>query len=132
MADTPKNPERHHTFMPKDKKSSKDFHSTPNLDELEKGPWPSFVTGLKRLAMEEKFGNMVQLLRDVFPAPASSPARRVGLIGASVTRIPVASWTALAIAAAVGYSDVVSFYHAFRAEEPLTPRRFRAIHRIRG
>jgi sulfite reductase alpha subunit len=59
MADTPKNPERHHTFMPKDKKSSKDFHSTPNLDELEKGPWPSFVTGLKRLAMEEKFGNMV-------------------------------------------------------------------------
>ena len=59
MADTPKNPDRHHTFMPKDKKSSKAFHSTPNLDELEKGPWPSFVTGLKRLAMEEKFGNMV-------------------------------------------------------------------------
>ena len=24
--------------------------STPNLDELEKGPWPSFVSGLKRLA----------------------------------------------------------------------------------
>ena len=59
MADTPKNPERHHTFMPKDKKSSKPFHSTPNLDQLESGPWPSFVTGLKRLAMEEKFGNMV-------------------------------------------------------------------------
>jgi len=59
MADTPKNPERHHTFMPKDKKSSKAFHATPNLDQLETGPWPSFVTGLKRLAMEEKFGNMV-------------------------------------------------------------------------
>lgn len=25
-------------------------HDTPNLDELESGPWPSFVTGLKRLA----------------------------------------------------------------------------------
>lgn len=25
-------------------------HKTPNLDELEKGPWPSFVTGFKRLA----------------------------------------------------------------------------------
>lgn len=25
-------------------------HETPNLDELEKGPWPSFVTGFKRLA----------------------------------------------------------------------------------
>ncbi len=24
-------------------------HPTPKLDELEKGPWPSFVTGLKRL-----------------------------------------------------------------------------------
>ncbi|MGD8515190.1 MAG: dissimilatory-type sulfite reductase subunit alpha [Granulosicoccaceae bacterium] len=58
MAD-PKNPERHHTYLPSEKKSSKPFHDTPNLDELEKGPWPSFVTGLKRLAMEEKFGNMV-------------------------------------------------------------------------
>lgn len=27
-------------------------HDTPLLDELEKGPWPSFVTGLKRLAAE--------------------------------------------------------------------------------
>jgi dissimilatory sulfite reductase alpha subunit len=27
-------------------------HQTPMLDELEKGPWPSFVTGLKRLAQE--------------------------------------------------------------------------------
>jgi dissimilatory sulfite reductase alpha subunit len=25
-------------------------HQTPNLDQLESGPWPSFVTGLKRLA----------------------------------------------------------------------------------
>ena len=27
-------------------------HQTPMLDELETGPWPSFVTGLKRLAKE--------------------------------------------------------------------------------
>jgi dissimilatory sulfite reductase alpha subunit len=27
-------------------------HPTPLLDELEKGPWPSFVTGLKRLAAD--------------------------------------------------------------------------------
>ena len=27
-------------------------HETPMLDELETGPWPSFVTGLKRLAQE--------------------------------------------------------------------------------
>jgi sulfite reductase alpha subunit len=31
---------------------SKSQFETPNLDELEEGPWPSFVTGLKRLAAE--------------------------------------------------------------------------------
>ncbi|MEW5892977.1 MAG: dissimilatory-type sulfite reductase subunit alpha [Pseudomonadota bacterium] len=31
---------------------AKKMHDTPNLDELEKGPWPSFVTGLKRLAKD--------------------------------------------------------------------------------
>ena len=31
---------------------SKSQYDTPNLDELDKGPWPSFVTGLKRLAKE--------------------------------------------------------------------------------
>jgi len=29
---------------------AKKTHETPMLDELEDGPWPSFVTGLKRLA----------------------------------------------------------------------------------
>ncbi len=29
---------------------SKKMHDTPMLDQLESGPWPSFVTGLKRLA----------------------------------------------------------------------------------
>ncbi len=28
-------------------------HATPNLDQLESGPWPSFVTGLKRLAEDK-------------------------------------------------------------------------------
>src|SRR3990172_6082469 len=27
-------------------------HATPLLDQLESGPWPSFVTGLKRLAKD--------------------------------------------------------------------------------
>ena len=29
---------------------AKKLHDTPNLDQLETGPWPSFVTGIKRLA----------------------------------------------------------------------------------
>lgn len=32
---------------------AKKLHDTPNLDELENGPWPSFVTGLKRLAQDK-------------------------------------------------------------------------------
>jgi len=32
---------------------AKQQHDTPNLDELESGPWPSFVTGLKKLATDE-------------------------------------------------------------------------------
>ncbi|MFN3544310.1 MAG: dissimilatory-type sulfite reductase subunit alpha [Thiobacillus sp.] len=39
---------------------AKQMHNTPNLDELEKGPWPSFVTGLKRLAKENDM--MVDLM----------------------------------------------------------------------
>jgi len=33
---------------------AKKLHKTPLLDELESGPWPSFVTGLKRLAKDSK------------------------------------------------------------------------------
>ncbi len=39
---------------------AKEMHQTPMLDELEKGPWPSFVTGLKRLAQDNDM--MVDLL----------------------------------------------------------------------
>ena len=39
---------------------AKKLHNTPNLDELEKGEWPSFVTGLKRLAKDKDL--MVDLL----------------------------------------------------------------------
>jgi len=39
---------------------AKQMHDTPNLDELEKGPWPSFVTGIKRLANDNDM--MVDLL----------------------------------------------------------------------
>jgi len=56
----PKNPEKHSTFIPKEKKSTKPFHNTPMLDQLESGPWPSFVTGLKRLAHDNNM--MVDLM----------------------------------------------------------------------
>ena len=39
---------------------AKQMYDTPNLDELEKGRWPSFVTGLKRLAKDNDM--MVDLL----------------------------------------------------------------------
>jgi sulfite reductase alpha subunit len=34
---------------------AKKLHDTPNLDQLEVGPWPSFVTGLKRLAADKDY-----------------------------------------------------------------------------
>ena len=39
---------------------AKDRHDTPLLDQLEGGPWPSFVTGIKRLAKDKDM--MVDLL----------------------------------------------------------------------
>jgi len=42
------------------KQMSKKEHKTPMLDQLESGPWPSFVTGLKRLAKDNDM--MVDLL----------------------------------------------------------------------
>ncbi len=39
---------------------TKPMHDTPMLDQLESGPWPSFVTGLKRLAQDNDM--MVDLL----------------------------------------------------------------------
>ncbi len=39
---------------------AKQLHPTPMLDQLESGPWPSFVTGLKRLAKDNNM--MVDLL----------------------------------------------------------------------
>ncbi|TNF84891.1 MAG: dissimilatory-type sulfite reductase subunit alpha [Gammaproteobacteria bacterium] len=61
MADNqPKNPEKHSTFIPSERTSTKPFHDTPMLDQLEDGPWPSFVTGLKRLAHDNDM--MVDLM----------------------------------------------------------------------
>ncbi len=34
---------------------AKKMHDLPNLDQLESGPWPSFVTGLKRLAKDKDY-----------------------------------------------------------------------------
>ncbi|MCW8953278.1 MAG: sulfite reductase, dissimilatory-type subunit alpha, partial [Rhodospirillales bacterium] len=43
---------------------AKKMPETPLLDQLESGPWPSFVTGLKRLANSEDkpYANMVKSL----------------------------------------------------------------------
>jgi sulfite reductase alpha subunit len=34
---------------------AKPLHPTPLLDQLESGPWPSFITGLKRLAKDKDY-----------------------------------------------------------------------------
>ena len=32
---------------------AKKLHHTPLLDQLESGPWPSFISGIKRLAQDK-------------------------------------------------------------------------------
>ncbi len=39
--------------LAEDSAVTKKMHDTPMLDQLESGPWPSFITGLKRLAKQK-------------------------------------------------------------------------------
>ncbi len=55
---------------------AKELYNTPNLDELENGPWPSFVTGLKRLAQGEHKG--ASMVRDVLATLETSYVTKKG------------------------------------------------------
>jgi sulfite reductase alpha subunit len=55
---------------------SKKLYNTPNLDELENGPWPSFVTGLKRLAQDDHAG--AGMVRDVLATLETSYVTKKG------------------------------------------------------
>lgn len=52
------------------------LYNTPNLDELENGPWPSFVTGLKRLANDNHDG--ANMARDVLATLETSYVTKKG------------------------------------------------------
>ena len=52
------------------------LYNTPNLDELENGPWPSFVTGLKRLANDTHEG--APMIRDVLGTLETSYVTKTG------------------------------------------------------
>ena len=53
-----------------------ELYNTPNLDELENGPWPSFVTGLKRLATDDHSG--APMIRDVLATLETSYVTKKG------------------------------------------------------
>lgn len=55
---------------------AKELYNTPNLDELENGPWPSFVTGLKRLAQDDHEG--AGMVRDVLATLETSYVTKKG------------------------------------------------------
>ena len=52
------------------------LYNTPNLDELESGPWPSFVTGMKRLASDTHEG--AKMVRDVLATLETSYVTKKG------------------------------------------------------
>ncbi len=53
-----------------------ELYNTPNLDELEKGPWPSFITGLKKLAADNHAG--AEMVRDVLGTLETSYVTKKG------------------------------------------------------
>ena len=55
---------------------AKELYNTPNLDELENGVWPSFVTGLKRLANDDHEG--APMARDVLGTLETSYVTKKG------------------------------------------------------
>ena len=60
----------------KEKIKPGELYNTPNLDELESGPWPSFVTGMKRLASDSHEGAM--MVRDVLATLETSYVTKKG------------------------------------------------------
>ncbi len=52
-------------------------HETPNLDQLEDGPWPSFVTGLKRLR-DTKGANYAPMMNDLLGQLEHSYQKKMG------------------------------------------------------
>jgi sulfite reductase alpha subunit len=56
---------------------SKTIHATPNLDQLEDGPWPSFVTGLKRLR-DSKGKQYAGMMNDLLGQLEHSYTNRLG------------------------------------------------------
>ena len=54
------------------------IHDTPNLDQLESGPWPSFVTGLKRLRDEHPDERVRKMNNDLLGQLETSYQTRKG------------------------------------------------------
>ncbi|VAW01124.1 Dissimilatory sulfite reductase, alpha subunit [hydrothermal vent metagenome] len=52
-------------------------HETPNLDQLEDGPWPSFVTGLKRLR-DTKGAQYAPMMNDLLGQLEHSYQKKMG------------------------------------------------------
>lgn len=53
-------------------------HATPMLDQLEGGPWPSFVTGLKRLRDTKGGANNAPMMNDLLGQLNHSYEKRLG------------------------------------------------------
>jgi len=97
---------------------SKPMHDTPMLDELEEGRWPSFVTGLKRLAKES------DMMADLMGQLETSYEKRtgywkggtVGVIGYGAGIIP--RFTELKDAEGKPLFPEAAEFHTLRVQPP--------------
>ncbi len=91
---------------------------TPLLDELETGPWPSFVTGLKRLAGDNQMmGDLLgQLERSYEDRKGYWKGGTVGVIGYGAGIIP--RFTELKDEAGKPLFPEAAEFHTFRVQPP--------------
>ena len=72
---------------------AKNTYPTPMLDELENGPWPSFITGIKALRdnhPDERINSVTNGLLDSWNIPMK-PARATGKAAPSVSMVMAAA-----------------------------------------
>jgi len=70
-------PKKNGSAAEKNGSSKSDKHATPMLDELEAGPWPSFITGLKRLRDSDD-KNYAPMMNDLMGQLEHSYEERLG------------------------------------------------------
>ena len=111
-------------------------HNTPMLDQLETGPWPSFITGIKRLRDEHPESRINESTNDLLGQLEHSYETRKGYWkGGTVSVLAMAAASSPLLRGRPGLPEVQGIPHAARAAaggQPLLHRYVASARRIAG